>query len=309
MCWVAEEKRSWLEASLECNGELAEAAAEVLARFAPDGVAIQAVTRYDTEGHEQIPTGNVRVAAYLPYDEALEANRLRLEEAFWHLRQITPFPDLEFKLIADQDWMAAWKQHYQPLQIGQKWLVLPAWIDAEPAESRTIVRIDPAMAFGTGTHPSTQLCLLAIEAYLQPGQALIDLGCGSGILAIAALKAGASFALAVDTDAQAVQATVNNAGLNEISGGLEAAQGSLAEILAGQFAIAHAPLVLANILAPVIIQLFEQGLAKLLTPGGKLVLSGILENQAEEVLAAGREAGLELEKRYQAEDWVALVMG
>jgi len=300
---------AWLEVSLTCNGELAEAAAEVFSRFAPDGVVMEAVTRYDQEQHEQVPTDDVRVAAYLPQDEAIERTRLQLEEAFWHLQQIQSFPDLQFKTIEDQDWMAAWKQHYQPLKIGNKWLVLPAWIPSDPGETRTVVCIDPAMAFGTGTHPTTQLCLLAIEDYLVPNQAVIDLGCGSGILAIAALKAGASFALALDTDPLAVQATQRNAQLNEVQSNLQVAQGSLADILAGDFALEQAPLVLANILAPVLVSLFQQGLAQVLQPGGRLVLSGILESQADEVLSAGREAGLGLIQRYQMEDWIALVMG
>lgn len=300
---------AWLEVSLTCNGELAEAVAEVFARYAPDGVVIEAVTKYNPEQHEQVPTDLVRVVAYLPQDEALESTRLRLEEAFWHLRQIESFPDLQYNTIEDQDWMAAWKQHYQPLKIGKKWLVLPAWIPSDPAETRTVVRIDPAMAFGTGTHLTTQLCLLAIEDHLVPNQAGIDLGCGSGILAIAALKAGASFALALDTDPLAVQATQRNAQLNDVQANLQVAQGSLVDILAGQFDLKQAPLVLANILAPVLVSLFQQGLAQLLQPGGRLVLSGILESQADEVLTAGREAGLRLIQRYQAEDWLALVMG
>ena len=242
-------------------------------------------------------------------EEALERTRLQLEEAYWHLQQIESFPELQFKSVEDQDWMAVWKQHYQPLKIGKKWLVLPAWINSDPSETRTIVRIDPAMAFGTGTHPTTQLCLLAIEDHLAPHQAVIDLGCGSGILAIAALKAGASFALALDTDPLAVQATQRNAQLNDVQSNLQVAQGSLVDILAGNFALKQAPLVLANILAPVLVSLFQQGLAQLLQPGGGLVLSGILESQADEVLSAGREAGLGLIQRYQAEDWIALVLG
>ena len=306
---MAEARRTWLEVSLACNGELAEAAAEILARFATAGVVIESITQFDPERHEYVPTEKVRVAAFLPQDEVLESTRLQLEEAYWHLRQIADLPDLQFKLIEDQDWMAAWKQHYKPLKIGKKWLVLPAWTAADPAESRTIVHIDPAMAFGTGTHPTTQLCLLALEDYLEPDQTVIDLGCGSGILAIAALKAGAAFALALDTDPLAVQAAQRNAQLNDVQANLQVAQGSLVDILAGNFALKQAPLVLANILAPVLVSFFKQGLAQLLQPGGRLVLSGILENQADDVISAGRVAGLELIQQYQAEDWLALVMG
>ncbi|MFZ3069678.1 MAG: 50S ribosomal protein L11 methyltransferase [Anaerolineaceae bacterium] len=303
------ETKAWVEVSLECSGELAEAVAEIFARYAPEGVVINSVTRFDEQEQEQIPTGMMRVVAYLPEDEQLETNRRSLEEALWHMSQIVPLPGLDSHLIPDQDWMAAWKEHYQPLKIGRQWLIMPAWLTADPEEKRLIIRIDPSMAFGTGTHPSTQLCLQAIEDHLQPDQAVIDLGCGSGILAIAALKAGAGCVLAVDTDEQAVIATQNNALINAIHANLEPAQGSLEEILQGKYAIKQAPLVLANILAPVLIRLFHEGLAGIVAPGGKLVLAGILEHQAEDVLAAARAAGLQLITRYQKEDWVALVVG
>lgn len=298
-----------MEVSLECSGELAEAVAEVFARYCPEGVVLDNVTTYDAEKHEHIPTGMMRVAAYLPQDDELESKKRSLEEALWYMGRIVPLPAPEFISIEDQDWMTVWKQNYQPLRVGKSWLILPAWLELPVGETRRVVRIDPAMAFGTGTHPSTQLCLLAIEDTIRPGQPVIDLGCGSGILSIAALKAGASQALAVDIDEQAVSATHANARINAIDEKVEAAQGSLADILTGKYSLQQAPLVLANILAPVLIRLFDEGLADLIAPGGKLVLAGILENQAEDVLAAARAHGLNLIAKYQQEDWVGLVVG
>ncbi len=297
-----------MEVTLECSGELAEAVAEVFARYCPEGVVLDNVTRYDAEKHEHIPTGMMRVAAYLPQDDELESKKRSLEEALWYMGRIVPLPAPEFISIEDQDWMTVWKQNYQPLRVGKSWLILPAWLELPEGETRRVVRIDPAMAFGTGTHPSTQLCLLAIEDTIRPGQPVIDLGCGSGILSIAALKAGASQALAVDIDEQAVSATHANARINAIDEKVEAVQGSLADILTGKYSLQQAPLVLANILAPVLIRLFDEGLADLIAPGGKLVLAGILENQAEDVLAAARAHGLNLIAKYQQEDWVGLVV-
>lgn len=297
-----------MEVSLKCSGELAEAVAEVFARYCPEGVVLDNVTRYDAEKHEHIPTGMMRVAAYLPQDDELESKKRSLEEALWYMGRIVPLPAPEFISIEDQDWMTVWKQNYQPLRVGKNWLILPAWLELPEGETRRVVRIDPAMAFGTGTHPSTQLCLLAIEDTIRPGQPVIDLGCGSGILSIAALKAGASQALAVDIDEQAVIATHANARINAIDEKVEAVQGSLADILTGKYSIQQAPLVLANILAPVLIRLFDEGLADLIAPGGKLVLAGILENQAEDVLSAARARGLNLIAKYQQEDWVGLVV-
>lgn len=300
--------KAWVEVSLKCSGELAEAVAEVFARYCPEGVVLDNVTRYDAEKHEHIPTGMMRVAAYLPQDDELESKKRSLEEALWYMGRIVPLPAPEFISIEDQDWMTVWKQNYQPLRVGKNWLILPAWLELPEGETRRVVRIDPAMAFGTGTHPSTQLCLLAIEDTIRPGQPVIDLGCGSGILSIAALKAGASQALAVDIDEQAVIATHANARINAIDEKVEAVQGSLADILTGKYSIQQAPLVLANILAPVLIRLFDEGLADLIAPGGKLVLAGILENQAEDVLSAARARGLNLIAKYQQEDWVGLVV-
>ncbi len=305
---MADEKKSWLEVSLQCSGELAEAVAEVFARYCPEGVVLDNITRYDAEKHEHIPTGMMRVAAYLPLDDELESKKRSLEEALWYMGRIVPLAAPEFVSIADQDWMTVWKQNYQPLRIGKSWLILPAWLEVPESETRRVVRIDPAMAFGTGTHPSTQLCLLGVEEYALGAETVIDLGCGSGILSIAALKLGVRHALAVDIDEQAVIATLNNARINAIGDELEAEQGSLADILAGKYALKQAPLVLANILAPVLVRLFHEGLARLVAPGGKLVLAGILENQAEDVLSAARAQGMDLIARYQQEDWVALVV-
>jgi len=305
---VDNKPKAWMEVTLECSGELAEAVAEVFARYCPEGVVLDNVTRYDAEKHEHIPTGMMRVAAYLPQDDDLESKKRSLEEALWYMGRIVPLPAPEFISIEDQDWMTVWKQNYQPLRVGKNWLILPAWLELPEGETRRVVRIDPAMAFGTGTHPSTQLCLLAIEDTIRPGQPVIDLGCGSGILSIAALKAGASQALAVDIDEQAVIATHANARINAIDEKVEAVQGSLADILTGKYSLQQAPLVLANILAPVLIRLFDEGLADLIAPGGKLVLAGILENQAEDVLSAARARGLNLITKYQQEDWVGLVV-
>lgn len=299
---------SWLEASMICSGELAEAVAEVFSRFSPDGVVINSVTRYDQLGHEEVPTGDMQVLAYFPQGDQTESVRNQLEEAVWHMSQISPLGPIEYKIILDQNWMEAWKANYHPLKIGRNLIVLPAWVDPALAENRLPIIISPDMAFGTGTHPSTQLCLLGVEEYALGAETVIDLGCGSGILSIAALKLGVRHALAVDIDEQAVIATLNNARINAIGDELEAEQGSLADILAGKYALKQAPLVLANILAPVLVRLFDEGLARLVAPGGKLVLAGILENQAEDVLSAARAQGMDLIARYQQEDWVALVV-
>jgi ribosomal protein L11 methyltransferase len=210
--------------------------------------------------------------------------------------------------------MEAWKERYHPIPIGKKLIIVPAWLES-PDISRVSIKIDPGMAFGTGTHPSTQLCLELIEQYCSglPGdvlstQAAIDVGCGSGILSIGALKLGMGTALGVDIDEASVKASRENADINAIPMERFAiGLGSVTEILEGRFPVRQAPLVLANILAPIIIRLFGMGLSDLVAPGGALVLAGILAEQAESVRICAGEHGLKLVEQRQIGDWVALM--
>lgn len=295
----------WLEASLTVNGELAEAVADLLSRYVEGGVVVESEVKYNDAEDEGTPVGPVRVYGYLPVNEKLEENRRQLEESLWHLSQIQQLPDLHYQPIEDQDWMSSWKEHYHPIAIGQKMMILPAWIES-PDPSRIAVKIDPSMAFGTGTHPTTQLCMEFVEQETRPGMQVIDVGCGSGILSIAAIRMGASHALAVDIDPLSVRATRENGERNGVLEEIETGQGSVAEILAGQFSLRSAPLVLANILAPVILRLFDAGLADLVAEDGTLVLSGILEPQADEVIAKAQAGGFSLVEKKQMLDWVAM---
>jgi ribosomal protein L11 methyltransferase len=297
----------WIEVSLTVDGELAEAVAEVLDRFATGGVVVESNVKYRNVEDEGTPYGPVKVFGYLEIDDQIEARRHKLEEALWYLNAIRPLPQAVFKEIADQNWMAAWKEHYHPIPIGKKLLILPAWIEQKDME-RIAVKIDPSMAFGTGTHPSTQLCLELVEDYTRSGETVIDIGCGSGILSIAALKMGASHALAVDIDAESVKATQEASAANGVLERVETGLGSIAEIQNGSYHIKQAPLVLANILAPVLIRLFGEGMANLVEPGGVIVLAGILAEQGDGVRASAEKHGLKFVEIRQTLDWVAFVM-
>jgi ribosomal protein L11 methyltransferase len=303
---------SWLEVSLCVDGELAESVADVFARFIPDGIVIESTAVSanpdDSEGHT---IGPLRVSGYLPVNDQLDATRRRLEEAVWYLGRIRQLAELQYRPILQTDWTEVWKQHYRPIAIGERLTIVPVWLEP-PSKGRISVKIDPGMAFGTGTHPTTQLCLEILESLILKSSTsvgawdVIDLGCGTAILAIAALKLGVRRALGVDIDEEAVKAARENAQTNDVSDRLELGKGSLAEIDAGDFSFRKAQIVLANILAPVLVQLFDKGLAHLLDPSGNLVISGILVEQVEEVDAAARRNNLRLVERRQIQDWVAL---
>lgn len=285
---------------------MAEAAADVLTRFAPAGVAIESLATEsafsiqpdDAEGR---PIGPLAVRAYLPANDRLEETRRRLEEALWHLGHIRTLPQPEYRAVAEADWAEAWKAHYRPIRVGRRLVILPAWREASPAPDAVPICLEPGMAFGTGTHPTTQLCLAALEDYLQPGDHALDLGTGSGILAIAAAKLGAASVLALDTDPQAVRAARQNVRVNGVEQAVRVERGSLASAMGAYH------LTVANILASVIVEMLGQGLAETLSPGGILIVSGLLEGQAPQVAEALQSAGLRRAGRRQMDDWVALL--
>jgi len=309
----------WLEVSLVVNGELAEAVADVLARYAPNGVATEQAAAQDGTDAEGRADGPITVRAYLPVDEGIDDRRRRIEESLGYLGMIRPIPAPAFRLLADQNWMEAWKRHYAPVDVGRRLVIVPAWM-GDQESGRIPVKINPGMAFGTGTHPSTQLCLELIESDLErrrgsskgeragPPGLFIDVGCGSGILCFAALKLGARRALGIDTDAEALINARENAIANGIGSELELGRGSVEEIRGGAFPWTTGPLIAANILAPVIISLFDSGLAEIVEEDGSLILGGILEHQATAVVTAARSRGLSLIERRQLGDWVALTM-
>ena len=290
----------WLEVSIQVNGEAAEAVAEVLSRYAPQGVA------FDLGVDDSVPdsTGSnpVTVKAYLTVDKDINERRHKVEAGLGHLRHIWPvIPEPAFKSVQDQDWTALWKEQIPVLHLGQRMVIKPSWRPYTPAPDELILEMDPGMAFGTGLHPSTQLCVLATEGLVRPNAEVLDLGTGTGILAMTAARLGAGHILAVDNDEDAIIAARHNADANQLSDRIDLVHGSLEDVTAAY------DLVLANILAPIIIRMAKSGLADRVRHGGTLVVSGILEEQADDVAAALEATGLQVTERRQQEKWIALV--
>ena len=299
---------AWLETSIVCSGELAEAVAEVFSRFSPDGVVINSVTHFNAIDHEEVPTGDMQVVAYFPQNEQSDALRHQLEEAIWHMSQIVPIGPIEYKLILDQNWMEAWKANYKPLKIGRNLIVLPAWVDPVLAEGRIPIIISPDMAFGTGTHPSTQLCMLALEKYGVKEMDVIDIGTGSGILSIEAAKLGANRILGVDNDPEAIPSAIHNAALNGVGNKIVFEVGTHTDVLNRKDGFTQAPRVIANILSPILTNMLSTGLTDLVSPTGLLFLGGVLEHQAQDLADLALSLGMSLRETLHQEDWVVLVL-
>jgi len=286
----------WLEVSVAVVQEAAEAVAEVLSRYAPQGVAIDL-----GEGAPSIES-LVTVKAYLAVDEDIETRRRSVEEALWHLSCIWPvIPEPVFTAIADQDWTAGWKETIPVLHLGQHIVIKPSWRDYVLRQNDVVLEMDSGMAFGTGLHPTTQLCVQAVETLTTPPMRVLDLGAGTGILGLVAAKLGAAEVVAVDTDINAVIAARRNARANDVAHVMRVLHGSL-DTVSGAY-----DLVLANILAPVIMEMAHSGLATRVRPGGILVVSGILVEQVDEVKAALETVGLLVTAQQQSGDWAALI--
>ncbi len=286
----------WLEVSVAVAPEAAEAVAEVFSRYAPQGVAIDLGT-----GDEAAPQ-QVTVKAYLTVDDGIAERRQKVEEALWHLHHIwAVIPDPTFTPIRDQDWTAGWKESIPVLHLGRRVVIKPSWREYAAQPDELLLEMDPGLAFGTGLHPTTQLCVEALEDLMEPGMRVLDLGTGTGILALVAAKLGAADVLAVDNDVNAVAVARRNARANVAAHRIRVLHGSLAEV--GE----PYDLVVANILAHVIIDMAASGLDTRIRRGGTLVVSGILEEQADEVISALVAQGLSVTERRQREDWIALV--
>jgi ribosomal protein L11 methyltransferase len=194
-----------------------------------------------------------------------------------------------------------------PIRIGRRWIVAPARLSLPEEHGVTRIRLDPGAAFGTGSHPTTRLCLLALQRHLSPGASFLDLGTGTGILAIAAALSGSDPVLAVDIDPEAVRSARENAVRNGVAGRIRVEQGSLAEVLDGRWGASPAPLVVVNILSDVILRFFKEGLAHAMSPGGVLILSGFLRSQTPEIRACLQGSNLEQMAEERMEEWICAV--
>lgn len=288
----------WLEVAVETASAYAECIADLLQQYGHQGVLIERAGFMPETWEDEVPPADVlTVRAYLPIDAHTPDLQQQLCDL---LHPLIP----QFSQVDEQDWAEAWKQHYHPFRLGRRLYIRPRWIELEDvAPDDIVLSLDPGQAFGTGTHDSTRLCLLATEDLMQNGWSVLDMGCGSGILSIAAVKLGATKVLALDIDPVAVRVTQENAELNGVADHIQAQQGSLETVLGSA---RRFDFLLVNILAKVIIQMCQQGLGQAVRPGGVAVFAGIIETQVDEVENALRQTGLEPYRRRASDEWVVI---
>ena len=252
--------------------------------------------------------GDVLVKCYLPVDIADESIRkivADLEETKKRGEGFLRFGSLETgrREVDGDDWIDVWKKHFRPLHIGERVVVCPEWIGYAPAEGEAVVTLDSNMAFGTGEHETTAMCLELLQKYLKTGDTVVDVGCGSGILGIAAVKLGAAYAYLTDIDYVAVRSAEHN---SEKNGTADRTKVVLTDLLEGSDV--RGDVITANITADILCRLSES-IPRFLKEGGTLILSGSIESKLTDVICAYEKAGLALVEQKRRGEWFALVFG
>ncbi|GCE14080.1 50S ribosomal protein L11 methyltransferase [Tengunoibacter tsumagoiensis] len=299
----------WLELTVQVHPEAVESVSELLSTYTSDGIVIEEPYELSDDGQEyRILHGQpVIVHAYLPMDGKEEATKQQIAQGLWHFTSLGAHfvGELQTCVVNEEDWANAWKDYYHVTHIGKRLVIRPSWREYTPKDEEVVLTLDPGMAFGTGVHPTTRMCLEQVEQKVQPGMRILDVGTGSGILALAAAKLGAASVYAIDNSSVAVESAQANAALNDLTDRIQVVLGILdeaeAERTAGQY-----DLVLANIIAHIIGSIAPQ-LAQTLAPHGLLVVSGIIEARRPDAEGPLLEAGLELVEEVKIDDWLALV--
>lgn len=304
----------WIEISIFTSWEATEAVANILHDVGVTGVVIEdpqlwkkrkSQSQFDEVWDLTImeDSNEVTVRGYLPADELLTSRIERVREGVANLPNFgldIGRGEIKLNKVAEEDWATSWKAYFKPEHIGEHLVVKPTWEDYTAQDGEIILHLDPGMAFGTGTHQTTSMCLKALEKYIQGGETVYDVGTGSGILSVAAAKLGAQEVAAWDVDLVAVKVAKDNVRLNQLEEKVTVELGSLPE------KATPVQLIVANLVANIIMQLAPNFRAAL-APDGLLICSGIIQPREAEVKEALEAQGLKLKERMQEADWLCLI--
>ncbi len=303
----------WAEISIQTSHEATEAVAEIFHDLGASGVLIEdpeLVNSYIHSGawdYTDIPlakeTEIVTVKAWLPTDEELPK---KLEQLRLHIDEMSRYLDkgsglINCSEIQDEDWANNWKQYFHPEKIGEKIVVKPSWEEYTPINDEIVIEIDPGMAFGTGTHATTSMCVQFLEEYIKPNMRVFDVGTGSGILAITAAKLGAAEIQAADYDNVAVKVAKENVAENNETEKITVFQSDLLKNMTGK-----ADFIIANIIADIIIRMFEN-VDEYLNPHGAILTSGIIADRIADVVKTAEQNGFVVDKMNEKAGWAAII--
>ena len=294
----------WLELCVDVPPEFVEPISHIFYRYGYGGVSIESPADFNPDEGEKAPVPEtLSVRTYIPKDASTDERRANIEIGVKLINHIHPIGPLREREIKDEDWETNWKQYFHPIRVGKKLVICPTWQKYDSLLGDVLIHLDPGMAFGTGHHPTTRMCMELLEETIAGGEKIIDLGCGSGILSVTAVKLGAGSSLGLEIELNAVKVAEENCVLN----GVDEAITVLNETLPNnRYSEEDFDLALANISAKVIIELAEH-LTRGLRTGGKLILSGVLESDLEDVRDVLYRLGVVFHEVITDGDWTAVL--
>ena len=293
----------WLELSLITPSEYVEPLSLIFHRYGHGGVAEETEGDYNPDEGEVMPDNpNVILRTYIPINEFTESRKQEIQIAVALISKIADLSPLKEQIIQNNDWMNYWKNHFPMLKIGRI-IICPSWIQHAAEKDEVVIELDPGMAFGTGHHPTTKMCILEIEKLFNAGtrQRVLDIGTGSGILAMVAATLGAKSVLGIDTDPLAVTAALLNVKTNKLKDKIEIIQGTTESNNLSQY-----DLVVANLYSKVIIEIGHSIMSKI-DRNGVVILSGIMKDKLEEVIISLRTYNFVLDHYLTEGDWAVAV--
>ena len=295
--------RKWLELSVYAPREFVEPLTSLFLKYGHAGVAVEEPGGFNPDEGESPPdSGHVRVVTYLPVGPTTRSREGSIDVGVRLMAQLGPVSMLQSRDVDEADWQNAWREHFHILHVGSRTVIVPTWRSYSPSPGDVVIELDPGMAFGTGHHPTTTMCLAALEELVSPGCSVLDLGCGSGILSIAAARLGASDVLALDIDATAAETAAANVRQNGVDAVVTVGEGTLPHL---SLRPGGYDIVVANISSTVIGDL-ASSIARAARHGGTVVASGVLDQSRGPVVERLEEAGLSLEGVEVDGDWVAM---
>lgn len=306
----------WLELSVHTTNEAIEAVSNILHESGASGVVIEDPAELTKERDDwfgeiieldpnDYPDEGVIIKAYFPVTSFIGET---IENIKQQISELVKF-DIDIgnnhvttTIVKEEDWDSAWKQYYHPMKVSNRFTIVPTWENYTPEkDDELIIELDPGMAFGTGTHPTTRMSIQALEKVVKPGDLVIDVGCGSGVLSIAAALLSAKKVIAIDLDEVAVQSAKNNVELNQLSNIVEVRHGDLLDGMKEK-----ADVLVANILADIIIRLIPHA-QKTMKPNGYFIMSGIIQQKKADVVEALQREGFTIVDTLTMEDWVTII--
>jgi ribosomal protein L11 methyltransferase len=294
----------WLELSVDAPSEFVEPLSHIFYKYGTGGVSVESKAGFNPDEGEKPPISDtMTIRTYIRIDENTIERRGNIEVGVKLVNHLYPIEPLREREMEEEDWESNWKEHFHPIRVGNRLVICPTWRAYETCLDEVLILLDPGMAFGTGHHPTTRMCMELIERTVKGGESVLDLGSGSGILSITAVKMGAKKSIGLEIESNAVTVSKDNSAVNGVSENITIFEGTLPHSqITGNFF----DMVLANISAKVLIDLSEL-IARSVKPEGRLILSGVLQQSLADVQDVMNANEIQFDEVIREGDWVAIL--